>query len=147
MYSFLVLIFSKILALEEKVRKLKTDFKRAQDKNRYSDGEVSLVEQIWLLFFHSFVRLVGRSLTHSLNHSLTYSFIRSFFHSIHPSICPTNPTIHSNIHPFSYSRLFFRSFVRSFVLVVWLLFVFFVCSLIPSFHSYFLLTISTLLLF
>lgn len=36
------LLFPKILGLEEKVRKLKTDLKRAQDKNKYSDGEVRL---------------------------------------------------------------------------------------------------------
>ena len=40
--QFTFVLFSKILGLEEKVRKLKTDLKRAQDKNKYSDGEVSL---------------------------------------------------------------------------------------------------------
>lgn len=45
----------KIVALEEKVRKLKTDLKRAQDKNKYSEGEVSLEEKDVFLFFPSFL--------------------------------------------------------------------------------------------
>ena len=39
--SDLVFLFAKILGLEEKVRKLKTDLKRYQDKTKHTDGEVS----------------------------------------------------------------------------------------------------------
>ena len=49
--NFLLFPFSKIVALEEKMRKLKTEFKRAQDKNKYSEGEVSLKRTIFLCFF------------------------------------------------------------------------------------------------
>lgn len=39
--SDLVFLFAKILGMEEKVRKLKTDLKRYQDKTKHADGEVS----------------------------------------------------------------------------------------------------------
>ena len=42
---------SQILALEEKARKLKTDLKRAQDKNKYSEGEVSWKKPRYLVLF------------------------------------------------------------------------------------------------
>ena len=39
--SDLVFLFAKILGLEEKIRKLKMDLKRYQDKTKHADGEVS----------------------------------------------------------------------------------------------------------